>query len=127
MDRPVTMPLKNWLIRRMSVDMMVQEPIIEAVVNHQFESALSAIEEHGKESLEFSGFCKFLFNRKKAIKKLEKYRSQKEMFARQAEETESKQRKGSLEYKAMMAGKNYERLKYKLYGREDGRIEENPS
>jgi predicted acylesterase/phospholipase RssA len=62
--RPETMSMKNWLIRRMSTDMMLQERIIEAVIDHQYSSALDATKT--LDSIEFSGFGSFMFNRKKA-------------------------------------------------------------
>lgn len=71
MDKPVSISVKAFIIRNMSVRSMVQENIIETVVNHQFESALEAM--NTCDSLEFSGFGKLFFNRKKAIKKLQKF------------------------------------------------------
>jgi hypothetical protein len=71
MDKPVSISVKAFIIRNMSVRSMVQENIIETVVNHQFESALEAM--NTCDSLEFSGFGKLFFNRKKAVKKLKKF------------------------------------------------------
>lgn len=71
MDKPVSISVKAFIIRKMSVRSMVQENIIEMVVNHQFESALDAM--NTCDSLEFSGFGKLFFNRKKAVKKLKKF------------------------------------------------------
>lgn len=53
-------------------DKIITSDIIDAVICHQFESASKAINECN--SLEFSGFGKFIFNVNKAHKQMEKYR-----------------------------------------------------
>lgn len=68
MDKPVSISVKAWLIRQMSVRTMMQESMIETIVNHQFDSAYVAIDQGN--SLEFSGFGRFIFNKPKAFKKL---------------------------------------------------------
>jgi hypothetical protein len=69
MDKPISMSVKDYLIRTLAVKMLTSEKTIEAVVNHQFQSANEALETN--HSVEISGFGKFLFNNKKATKKLE--------------------------------------------------------
>ena len=64
MDRPQTMSMKEWLVRNMSTSSMISEKVIMAVVNHQFEGALKAVETC--DSVEFSGWGKFVFKRKRA-------------------------------------------------------------
>jgi peptidoglycan hydrolase CwlO-like protein len=59
---------KEYLVRALSVKLAMSEKIIEAVVNHQFQSANEAMDVN--RSLELSGFGRILFNNKKAIKKL---------------------------------------------------------
>ena len=66
----MSMSVKDYLIRIMAVKEMMSEKTIEAIVNHQFQSANLALQEHY--SVEISGFGKFLFNHKKALKKLDK-------------------------------------------------------
>jgi hypothetical protein len=68
MDKPVSLSMKDYLIRKMAVKMMISEKVIEAVVSHQFNSANEAMLTNN--SVEISGFCKFLFNHKKAVKRL---------------------------------------------------------
>lgn len=70
MDKPISMSVKDYLIRTLAVKMLTSEKTLEAVVNHQFQSANEAMGIN--KSVEISGFGKFLFNNKKAIKKLEK-------------------------------------------------------
>lgn len=67
-NKPISMSMKDYLIRVQSVKAMMSEKIIEAVVNHQFQSASLAMRTNN--SIELSGFGKFYFNTKKAIKRL---------------------------------------------------------
>ena len=69
MDKPISMSVKDYLVRTLAVKMMVSEKTIETVVNHQFQSANEAMDTNN--SLEISGFGKFYFNEKKAKKRLE--------------------------------------------------------
>lgn len=70
MEKPVSLSVKEWIIRNMSVKMGVSERIIELVINNQFEGAIKAM--NTCDTLEFAGFGKFYFNRKKAEKKLQR-------------------------------------------------------
>lgn len=67
-NKPISMSMKDYLIRVQSVKAMMSEKVIEAVVNHQFQSASLAMRTNN--SIELSGFGKFYFNTKKAIKRL---------------------------------------------------------
>jgi len=78
MEKPTTLSLKNFLIRKLSVNLVISETIIEAVINHQYSSVIKATSE--SKSVEVSGFGKFIFNDKKAVKKMEKYESQKRLY-----------------------------------------------
>lgn len=69
MDKPISLSVKDYLIRVLAPKMMMGEKVIEAVVNHQFQSANEALL-HNK-SVEISGFAKFIFNQKKADKRME--------------------------------------------------------
>lgn len=68
MDKPISLSVKDYLIRKMAVKMMVPESIVDAVITHQFSSANKAVSKHN--SLEISGFGKFFFNEKKAKTKM---------------------------------------------------------
>jgi nucleoid DNA-binding protein len=78
MDKPISMSVKDYLIRTLAVKMMVSEKTIEAVVNHQFQSANEAMDLNN--SLEISGFGKFFFNDKKAKKRLESLEKKKQIM-----------------------------------------------
>lgn len=64
MEKPQSMSIKEWIIKRMSLNMVISEKIIDQVVTHQFDSANDAL--NTNDTLEISGFGKFLFNKKKA-------------------------------------------------------------
>ena len=93
MDKPISMSVKDYLIRTLAVKMMVLEKTIEAVVNHQFQSANEAMDLNN--SIEISGFGKFYFNEKKAKKRLDSlYRKKKlmEELIASSDSTEQKKR-----------------------------------
>lgn len=71
MDKPKSLSVKDFLIRKMSVKMLKSESILDSIVSHQFSSAQQAMRIHN--SIELSGFGKFLFNVPKATKKLKKF------------------------------------------------------
>jgi len=79
-DKPISLSVKEYLIRKMAVKMMMSEKLIDSVVSHQFSSANEALFQN--KSVEVSGFGKFYFNEKKAHKLMEKFLSQKELFER---------------------------------------------
>ena len=65
MEKPASMSVKEWIIKKMSINMVISEKIIDSVVTHQFDSANDAL--NVNKSVEISGFGKFYFNGKKAI------------------------------------------------------------
>jgi nucleoid DNA-binding protein len=68
MDKPVSMSVKDFLVRTLAVKMLTSEKTIETVINHQFQSANEALDLNN--SVEIAGFGKFFFNNKKAIKRV---------------------------------------------------------
>jgi len=72
------MPLKEWLTKKLSQRLNIPEKIIDVVITDQFTSAFRATSNHN--SIELSGFGKFLFLPKKAAKQMEKYDAQKDLF-----------------------------------------------
>jgi nucleoid DNA-binding protein len=69
MDKPVSMSVKDFLVRTLAVKMLTSEKTIEAVINHQFQSANEAMDLNN--SVEIAGFGKFFFNEKKGAKRIE--------------------------------------------------------
>ena len=113
-DKPTSMSVKDFLIRKLAVKMMISEKTIEAVVNHQFQEANKALTKH--KSLEISGFGKFFFNEGKAAKQMAKFESQKEFFSRILEYEElTDQKRKSIELKLQIALDNIRDLKPKMY------------
>jgi hypothetical protein len=64
MNKPNTMSVKEYIIKRMSISLVVSEKVIDQVVQHQFDSANDAL--NTNDTVEISGFGKFFFNTKKA-------------------------------------------------------------
>jgi nucleoid DNA-binding protein len=126
-DKPISLSVKEYLIRRMAVKMMVSEKLLEAVVNHQFQSAHEAMGQH--KSLEISGFGKFFFNDGKAVKTMQKFLSQKALFEKKANDEalpEAKRRNASM--KLQSALDNIRDLKPRIYDFSDLRgVEEQPA
>lgn len=83
-NKPASMSLKNWIIRNMAVKTGMSERVIETVVNFQFNSAYEKMEEC--ETMEFSGWGRFIFNRKRAKWRMERLNSQIELFSKKAED-----------------------------------------
>lgn len=73
MARPLTD--KELLIRTIASKLLIAEKTIDAVINHQFASANSAMDTN--KSVEISGFGKFMFNEKKAARRLKGYMMKK--------------------------------------------------
>jgi nucleoid DNA-binding protein len=80
MDKPMSLSVKDYLVRKLAVKLMVSEKVIDAVVSHQFSSANEALASN--KTVEISGFGKFIFNQKKAEKKMAKYVAMKEALER---------------------------------------------
>lgn len=114
MEKPNSMTLKEWLVKKIAIDIMVSERVINNVIIHQFESATKAFQKHN--SVEFSGFGKFLFNIKKANKKLEereKIKTSYESLLSSPDLEESKRK--NLETRLASINKEINILKEKLY------------
>lgn len=59
------MSVKEWIIKRLSINLVISEKTIDNVITHQFDSANDAL--NINKSVEISGFGKFFFNEKKAL------------------------------------------------------------
>lgn len=93
MDKPISMSVKDFLVRTLAVKMMISEKTIETVINHQFQSANEAMDTNN--SIEIAGFGKFFFNEKKATKRLEDLNRKKKLmeeFIASSETSEQKKR-----------------------------------
>jgi len=122
------MSVKDFLIRRLAVKMMVSEKTIEAVVNHQFQEANVAMS--GNKSLEISGFGKFYFNDKKAAKQMKKYEEMKAAYEKRLQDEKlTDQRRRVLGVLLKSVTDAIEDLKPKMYDTfpDLRRMEEQPS
>jgi len=113
MDKPISLSVKNFLIRRMSVDMAIPEKVIEAVVNHQFNAMLDAMSTCN--SVELSGFGKFLFNSKKAAREMQKQLVYKQACENLLSQELTEQKRKSVQAKLDTVEANIAALKPKLH------------
>jgi nucleoid DNA-binding protein len=113
MDKPVNLSMRDYLVRTLAVKMMVSEKVIDTVVAHQFSEANEALRHN--DSIEISGFGKFFFNKKKAVKKLETMHRQKEALEKQLANTETTEhRKNIAEQKISSLTASIEHLKPRI-------------
>ncbi len=113
MDKPNSMSDKDYLIRMMSIKINTPVVIIDAVITHQFEAANEALKSNN--TVELSGFGKFIYKVKKAQKKLEKSISKKEQFEILSKDmTLTEQKRQSWTNKLNNTIKEIELLKTKL-------------
>ena len=114
MDKPKSLSVKDFIIRKMSIKMNMAESIIDSVVSHQFQSANAAL--LTANSIEIAGFGKFLFNQKKAEKHFQRMLEQKDVLeATLANENVSQQKKHSAQLKLDSLLKAIDILKPKIY------------
>jgi hypothetical protein len=97
--------------------MLIPEFTLDAIVSHQFQSANQAM--LNTKSVEISGFGKFVFNDKKAVKKMEKLLSQKALFERlMNDDSLSEQRRNNARLKYESVILNISVLKPKITNNE---------
>ncbi len=107
------MSVKDWIIKGMSLQTMISEDVIRKVVDNQFAQAYDALTTCN--SLEFSGFGKLYFNKRRAQRKMEKYLVQKKMCEDIIiDDSASEIKKRSATFKLKTLLNNIECLKPKL-------------
>jgi len=107
-------PIKEYIIKRLAVnkvtDKLISEKTMDVVITHQFESAIKAMSLNN--TVEISGFGKFLFNFKRAQKELTKYEKIRENYINLLkQETLSDEQRKSLEDKLAIANDGIKNLK----------------
>lgn len=127
MDKPITMSVKDYLCRLLSIKRNISIQIIDAVVTSQFKQANTALKNNN--SIELSGFGKFLFNHKKAYKKWQVALSKKQKFEELYNKSDTDEKKRSYSVKLKNTIDWMEQIKPKLeryeYDLTDmGRVEE---
>jgi len=108
----MSMPLKTFLIRKLSLKLNISEKLITTVINHQFTEAFNATSTHN--SIEISGFGKFLFNQPKAHKQMIKYEEQLAAYNKLLETSTSEDIIRNVTMRLATTLKNIEHLKPKL-------------
>ena len=105
--------MKEWIIKKMSINMVISEKIIDAVVTHQFDSANDALNIH--KSVEISGFGKFYFNTKKALTQYNKLLAIKEAYENMLlEENITATKRNAVELKLQIVESSIKTLKPKI-------------
>lgn len=107
------MPLKEFIIKKLSLRLNTPERTIDAVLTHQFVEAFQATT--SKNTVELSGFGKFVFNQKKAHRRMEKYITYHKIYTEELlQEDITEERKRNLTTRLNSLNKNIEHLKPKL-------------
>ena len=105
--------MKEQLIKEIAKKLELEERMVEKIVSHQFDSAIKAT--HVNNSVEISGFGKFVFNKRRAYYKLESLlATQKNIEALLAKELSEKERR-NYELKLVTVNKVVNSLKPKLH------------
>ena len=113
MEKPISMSVKEWIIKKMSINMVISEKIIDSVVTHQFDSANDAL--NVNKSVEISGFGKFYFNNKKAITQYNKLLNIKRTYENAlADENITDTKRNALELKMQIVESSIKTLKPKI-------------
>lgn len=107
------MPLKEYLVKKLSLKLNVSERIIDAVITNQFSTAFQATSHHN--TIEISGFGTFIFSNVKANKQMAKYLSQRAMYEAEISNPLNSQEKiNKSVIRLATINKNIEHLKPKL-------------
>jgi len=107
------MPLKEHLIKKLSQKLNIPETVIALVITDQFVSAFRATSTHN--SIELSGFGKFIFLPIKAAKQMVKYEEQKAIFeSALAVQNLTEEAARVINLKLATTNKNIDHLKPKL-------------
>jgi nucleoid DNA-binding protein len=114
MDKPQSLSMREYLVRMLAVKLMMSEKMIDAVIVHQFSEANEALKHN--DSIEISGFGKFFFNQKKAVRKMEKLISKEKYFTSVINNPEtSEQKRQSVVNKLNNNTLGIENLKPRIY------------
>jgi len=68
MDKPINLSDKDFLVRKLSVKLMMSEQIVNAIITHQIDSLYNEMKTN--DIVELAGWGKFYFNTKKAQKRI---------------------------------------------------------
>ena len=106
------------IVKELSMDKLIPEKLINQVVMHQFNSAHDALKNNF--SVEISGFGKFLFNTKKAERKLKKLNDIKRAYENQLTNVDIPEKKANyIKGKLSSANITINSISLKLNNREN--------
>lgn len=115
-NKPPSMSIKEFLVKKIAInkvcDKMISEKTIDTIISHQFDSANAATVTNN--SIEISGFGKFVFNEKRGVKLMQKYTEQVEYYSKMlsSELTEAERRNTEMRLESI--NNNVKALKPKL-------------
>lgn len=112
MKKSPNIPLIVSFRRRTSVNTAVSEDVVEKVISHCFISAKKAMTDNN--SVEISGFGRFLFNNKKAEKYIIKLEKEIVEYSEKLKNSLSEKERKTLEGRFRVASKNLKLLRDKL-------------
>lgn len=113
MNKPNTMSVKEYIIKRMSISLVISEKMIDQVVQHQFDSANDAL--NTNDTVEISGFGKFFFNTKKANTHYNKLLAMKQAYENTLADTSiTEKRRHSIEQRMITVLSDIKMLKPKI-------------
>jgi len=113
MEKPMSMSVKEWIIKRMAISMVISEKTLDAVVTHQFDSANDAL--NVNKSVEISGFGKFYFNDKKALAQYNKLLAIKKAYENMlADENITEVKRNAVQLKVQIVESSIKTLKPKI-------------
>jgi hypothetical protein len=70
------LPQINDVVKKLAVETAIPKDVIEAIVSHQFQGIAASMKRN--DIIELSGFGRFIFNKKKAVKKLASWEKEME-------------------------------------------------
>lgn len=77
-DKPKSLSIKDYIIRRLSLQLRQSESVISNVISHQYISASNATK--NSKEVEISGLGKFIFSEKKARKRKQVLEEMRQRF-----------------------------------------------
>ena len=110
--KPSSMSIKEYLIKKISLRIMQPEKVILTVITDEFDQANDALDTN--DQVEISGFGKYVFNRKKAVKKMALWNVQKEELQARLSETLTETTRKNLELKLDVVNRKIKGLKPKM-------------
>jgi len=100
------------MIKKLSLKLLIPEKTIDLVITNQLTSAFQATSTHN--SIELSGFGKFVFHQKKAHQQMEKYQAQKLAYESLIQSAATLEAKQNATWRLNTVLRNIEHLKPKL-------------